>query len=68
MPTPRLHPDRPLTPAEKQARLRERQAAYMRALEQALCGAADGGLAGAHCPRLRGAGWLWGRGACVNLR
>jgi hypothetical protein len=39
MPAPRLNPERPLTPAEKQKRAREAQAAYMRALEAAVADA-----------------------------
>jgi hypothetical protein len=36
MPTPRINPDRVLTPAENQARVRQRVAAYIEMLEQAV--------------------------------
>jgi hypothetical protein len=39
MPAPRLNPERPMTNAEKQARWKEAQRAYMRALEQAVADA-----------------------------
>lgn len=39
---PRLHPDRPLTNPEKQARKNERQRAYLASLERAVCAIDDG--------------------------